>query len=153
MILELLALEVNIKISNNIISLLREHAEEHPHRMALKWGFDQAITYKDFADKISFLASGLKALGIEKGDRVLIFAPLSIELYWSMFAVQQLGAIAVFLDSWARAHQLGLCCDIAQPKAMISTEKAFQIPELNRDFIRILVSSLEGLAAKKTNVQ
>jgi acyl-CoA synthetase (AMP-forming)/AMP-acid ligase II len=134
---------------SNIIYLLHDIAKEHPDRLALKWGSDQSITYREFADKISFLASGLKELGIKKGDRVLIFVPLSVDLYLSMFAIQQLGAIAVFLDSWARRDQLKLCCEIAQPKAMISVEKAFQIPELSSNLIRIPIGSLEELAAKR----
>jgi acyl-CoA synthetase (AMP-forming)/AMP-acid ligase II len=132
----------------NIINLLHKHANEHPDRIALKWGVDQSISYRGFADKISFLASSFKELGIGKGDRVLIFAPLSIELYLSMFAVQQLGAIAVFLDSWARRDQLGACSEIVKPKAMISVEKAFLIPELQPIPVRIVVNSLETLAGK-----
>jgi len=141
---------------NNIIHLLHEIADKHQGRLALKWGGDQAISYKNFAEKISFLAAGIKDLGIKKGDRVLIFAPLSFELYLSLFAVQQIGAIAVFLDSWARRDQLGLCAQIVQPKAMISTDRAFQIakeiPELDQIPIKVRIGSslpvnLEGLMA------
>lgn len=127
---------------NNIIHLLHKHSSTRPNHLAFKWGAE-AISYKEFTQKISSVANGLKKLGIEKGDRVLIFVPLSLELYLSMFAVQQLGAIAVFLDSWARRDQLSLCAEIAAPIAMISFERAFlglqDIPELVKIPTKIVV--------------
>ena len=39
-------------------------------------------------------ASGLRSLGIKKGDRVLIFVPNSIDFVLAMFASFELGAIA-----------------------------------------------------------
>lgn len=137
------------EIMSNIIHLLHRRAAEHPDRVALRWGGAESITYREFRDKIAYLASGLRELGIQKGDRVLIFAPLSLELYWSMFAVQQLGAIAVFLDSWARRDQLSLCFGIVQPKAMISTERAFQYLQLQFPLTQIQTDQLEALSAKK----
>lgn len=139
---------------NNVIHLLEAHALHHPNRCAFRCGQDQSITYQRFLEQISALAYGLKNLGIKKGDRVLIFAPLSIDLYLSMFAVQQIGAIAVFLDSFARREQLGLCAQISNPKAMISTGKAFQmceeIPELATIPIQIVIGPhLEQLTASK----
>lgn len=125
----------------NIIHLLHKHAENDPDRLALIWGSGQSISYSDLAQKIGSLARGFQKLGIEKGDRVLIFLPFGLDLYLSMFAVQHLGAIAVFLDSWARRDQLGLCAQIARPKAMVSSEKAFQlskeIPEMDQIPIKI----------------
>lgn len=132
----------------NVIYLLHQHASAHPDRAAFKWGKDGSISYREFTQKISSKADGLKKLGIKKGDRVLIFVPLSLELYLNMFAVQQIGAIAVFLDSWARRDQLGLCAEIAAPKAMISFERAFlslqDVPELKKIPIKIVSHSSEG---------
>lgn len=128
---------------NNVIHFLQKHATENPGKTALKWGDNQSISYQDFVKKISVVAHGLKELGIQKGDRILIFAPFSMELYLSMFAVQQIGAIAVFLDSWARKDQLGICANIVSPKAMISFDQAFAlakgIPELIEIPLKIVI--------------
>jgi len=146
---------------NNIIYFLHEHARLFPQKIALQWvtkktlqSWDgagelrtESITYKDFTDKLNAISGGLKKIGITKGDRVIIFVPLSVELYLSMFAVQRLGGIAVFLDSWARKDHLGGCAQVVKPKAMISFEKAFElcsaVPELANIQIRVVVGPHE----------
>ncbi len=146
---------------NNIIYFLHEHARLFPQKIALQWvtkktlqSWDstgelgtESIIYKDFTDKLNAISGGLKKIGIAKGDRVIIFVPLSVELYLSMFAVQRLGGIAVFLDSWARKDHLGVCAQVVKPKAMISFEKAFElcsaVPELANIQIRVVVGPHE----------
>jgi len=144
---------------NNVISFLDKHAQLFPGKVALQWvsrktlqAWDgktdlshESITYKDILDRINIISCRLKKIGIGKGDRVIIFVPLSVELYVTMFAVQRLGAIAVFLDSWARKDHLGVCAQVVQPKAMISFEKAFElcaaVPELANIQIKVVVGS------------
>ena len=96
---------------NNVISFLDKHAQLFPQKTALQWvarktlqvwdGVSnlshESVVYKDLVNKINAVSGGLKNLGITKGDRVIIFVPLSVELYVTMFAVQRLGAIAVLL--------------------------------------------------------
>lgn len=146
---------------NNVISFLDKHAQLFPGKVALQWvirkiiqAWDgtsnlshESITYKDLVGKINAVSGGLKKIGIGKGDRVIIFVPLSVELYVTMFAVQRLGAIAVFLDSWARKDHLGVCAQVVAPKAMISFEKAFQlcaaVPELANIQVKVVVGPHE----------
>jgi acyl-CoA synthetase (AMP-forming)/AMP-acid ligase II len=127
----------------NVVSLLHRHALKHPKRLAFKWGETESISYNDFSEKIFSIASNFKKLGIKKGDRILIFIPLSLDLYLCMFALQHIGAIAVFLDSWARRDQLSICANIVSPKAMISFDKAFklceEIPELENISTKIVI--------------
>lgn len=160
---------------NNVIYFLHKHAQLFPDRIALQWvdreniktwdGMQKlphkSITYKDFIYRINTISGSLKKIGITKGDRIIIFVPLSLELYLSMFAVQRLGAIAVFLDSWARRDHLGICAQLVKPKAMISFEKAFDlclgVPELANIPLKVVVgpheknytTSLELLVASK----
>jgi len=146
---------------NNVISFLDKHAQLFPQKIALQWisrktllAWDgktglshESITYKDILDKINAVSGGLKKVGIGKGDRVIIFVPLSLELYVTMFAVQRLGAIAVFLDSWARKDHLGVCAQVVGPGAMISFEKAFElcraVPELANIQVKVIVGPHE----------
>ena len=128
----------------NIISLLYEHARKSPKTLAFK-GKDFEISYIELTHKISSISHHLKKLGIERGDRILIFIPLSLDLYSAMFAVQQIGAIAVFLDSWARKDQLKMCVGIAEPKAMISVRQALQIPEIQTIPAKIDIEELRTI--------
>ena len=50
------------------------------------------VTYKELHDKVCQFANGLKSLGIKKGDRVVIYMPMSIEGIAAMQACARLGA-------------------------------------------------------------
>ncbi|THF65546.1 acetate--CoA ligase [Pseudothauera nasutitermitis] len=50
------------------------------------------VTYKDLLSRVCKLANGLRALGIKKGDRVVIYLPMSIEGVVAMQACARIGA-------------------------------------------------------------
>ncbi|MBI5365618.1 MAG: AMP-binding protein [Planctomycetes bacterium] len=119
---------------NNVISLLPEHVTRHgdklalaeadPARLAAWKGGDEPlphrqVTWSELARRVELAAGGLRAAGLEPGDRAVIFIPMSIELYVAMCAVFRIGAVAVFLDSFARQHQLGMCSQLVEPKAFL----------------------------------
>ena len=154
-------------IKNNVIGFIEKHVYENPNGIALKWVNTedlkkwtgavsdslphQEISFKKFEEMISKFAQGLKSIGIEKGDRVIIFLPMSLEMYVAMFATQRIGAIAVFLDSWARSHHLGASADCVQPKAMISFEMAFQLVDQVPEFRSMPIRILYGPGEKMTH--
>lgn len=143
---------------NNVTQYMENHLRDFPDRVALTWANRDAlqkwngdpktpiahdkITFSHFANRIKSFAQGLLDIGIQKGDRVIIFLPMSLDMYTAMFAVQRIGAIAVFLDSWARSHHLGASAECVNPKAMISFKMAFdlvdQVPEFKSMPLRIL---------------
>lgn len=127
---------------NNVYAFLNKHVENHPRRPILTWvpmeeipkwhkgGMRGNLPHKSVSAKdldlcVDRIAYGFKQLGIGKGDRVIIFVPMSFLMYASMFALQKLGAVAVFLESWARRDQFSLIVETANPKALISVEQAF----------------------------
>jgi acyl-CoA synthetase (AMP-forming)/AMP-acid ligase II len=151
-------------VENNVIQYLERHRERHPDRVALSWvpgaalaAFTgdvaqplphESVSYGAFARLIAHTAGGLARLGITRGDRVIIFLPMGVGMYTAMFAVQRLGAIAVFLDSWARSKHLGASAACVAPKAMISHRMAFelikQVPELAQLPLRIVAGDTGG---------
>ncbi|QUN27225.1 acetate--CoA ligase [Cupriavidus sp. KK10] len=50
------------------------------------------VTYRELHGKVCRFANGLKALGIKKGDRVVIYMPMSVEGVVAMQACARLGA-------------------------------------------------------------
>ena len=132
---------------NNVICHLEEHRQSQPDHLALRWstpdGEISQLSYGDLAARVEFTAAGFKRLGLGTGDRAFIFVPMSAELYVVMFAVQRIGAIAVFLDSWARGDQLADCGQQVEPRAFIGPEAAFalaaQAPELAEIPLRIVI--------------
>jgi len=148
---------------NNVIAFLEAHRREIPDRVALMWLrsaeawrrdpssalVHEQMTYGALAERVESAAAGLARLGLAFGDRAFVFVPMSPELYVAMFAVQRLGAIAVFLDSWARRDQLGLCAKQVEPRAFIGPEPAFAlikgVPELEAAPVRIVVGPHAGM--------
>jgi len=53
----------------------------------------RSITYRDLYKSVNKLAVFLKSRGVEKGDRVLIYAPMTIELPTAMLACARIGAV------------------------------------------------------------
>ena len=51
------------------------------------------VTYQELLHKVCALANGLKSLGYKKGDRVLIYMPMSVEGVVAMQACARLGLI------------------------------------------------------------
>src|SRR5574344_189552 len=50
------------------------------------------VTYRELLERVSQFANGLKAQGVQKGDRVLIYMPMTIEGIVAMQACARLGA-------------------------------------------------------------
>ncbi|RRD56907.1 acetate--CoA ligase [Comamonadaceae bacterium OH2545_COT-014] len=65
------------------------------------------VTYKELLARVSRFANGLKAHGVKKGDRVLIYMPMTIEGVVAMQACARIGAThsVVFGGFSARAVQ------------------------------------------------
>ena len=78
--------------------LLLENARIRGDRPASRekdYGIWLSWTWAEVADEIRALACGLAALGLKPGDKVTICGDNRPHLYWSMTAVQALGAIPV----------------------------------------------------------
>ena len=84
--------------TNITLNCLDRHAEgDKRNKLALIWlgedGSERKLTYAELTRYVSRFASGLRSLGVKKGDRVIIYMPLTIEGVVSMLACARLGAI------------------------------------------------------------
>jgi olefin beta-lactone synthetase len=70
----------------NIISLFLESAEKSPHVIAFVQDKEQ-ISYQQLERSIKRSAEELRKQGIEAGDRVLVFIPMSITLYKTVLSL------------------------------------------------------------------
>ncbi|EIJ33022.1 propionyl-CoA synthetase [Thiothrix nivea] len=84
-------------------------------------------TYAQLRDEVAKAAGMLKELGVEKGDRVIIYMPMIPEAVISMLAVARLGAIHSVVFGGFAAPELAVRIEDAQPKVMISASCGVEI--------------------------
>lgn len=78
------------------------------------------ISYVELRNRVANLAGALRAKGVEKGDRVIIYMPMIPEALEAMLACARLGAVhSVVFGSFA-ASELAVRIDDAQPKCIIA---------------------------------
>ncbi|HGG06352.1 MAG TPA: propionyl-CoA synthetase [Aliiroseovarius sp.] len=78
------------------------------------------ITYRELQDRVASLAGALRAKGVGKGDRVIIYMPMVPEALEAMLAVVRLGAIHSVVFGGFAAAELAVRIDDARPKAIIA---------------------------------
>lgn len=78
------------------------------------------ISYVELRNRVAMLAGALRAKGVEKGDRVIIYMPMIPEALEAMLACARLGAIHSVVFGGFAAHELAVRIDDAQPKAIIA---------------------------------
>jgi acetyl-CoA synthetase len=75
---------------------LDRHLKTQPDKVAIIFEADDGkvtkITYKQLYHQVCRLANALKAHGVQKGDRVLIYMPMSIQVVVAMQACARIGA-------------------------------------------------------------
>jgi acyl-CoA synthetase (AMP-forming)/AMP-acid ligase II len=111
----------------NVAARLAARAALHPERTAIveyAGGAPRRISFGALAERVTALAAGMRAEGIGAGDRVLLFVPMSIDLYVALLATLHTGATAVFLDAWAGRERLDAAVAAARPKAFIGSPRA-----------------------------
>ena len=111
-----------MKQSFNIVQHFLTSANRYPENIALREG-QQMISYEKLAREVKQMVNYYQSRGIKKGDRVLVFVPMSIDLYRSVLALFHIGATAVFLDEWVGKERMEYCCELTYCKAFIGNWK------------------------------
>jgi propionyl-CoA synthetase len=78
------------------------------------------ITYAELQARVASLAGALRARGIEKGDRVIIYMPMVPEALEAMLACARLGAIHSVVFGGFAASELAVRIDDCTPKCIIA---------------------------------
>lgn len=111
----------------NLVSLLAERARLHPDRPALvdrRRGKDRVVIYQELASRVSAGARELQETGLRRGQVILVFQPVSIELYEFLLAAFHAGLRVMLADPSAGKAFLTDCCHRLQPDAFFGSWKA-----------------------------
>jgi acyl-CoA synthetase (AMP-forming)/AMP-acid ligase II len=130
----------------NIAEILRSHAQTRPEAAAIidtRWRRGRVTSFAQLDQAASRAAGLLWQHGLRPGDAVLVFHPMSAELYVALIAIFRLGLIAMFLDPSAGREHIERCCALHAPRALIASTKANLLrlwcPALRRIPIRFVI--------------
>ncbi|MCY4631987.1 MAG: class I adenylate-forming enzyme family protein [bacterium] len=113
--------------------LLKEGAERAPDRTALGWvKRDRSLNFAEAAEATDRVAAGLALLGVERGDRVGVFAHSGLDYLLAMFGAWRAGAAAALVDL-SRAGELDRYFGDCRPKVVIYTHDYFETIDRHRE--------------------
>ncbi|XP_078086353.1 acetyl-coenzyme A synthetase 2-like, mitochondrial isoform X2 [Mustelus asterias] len=110
---------------NVSVNCLDRHASHSPNRVALIWerdepGTEVRITYRELLETTCRLANTLKRHGVQKGDRVAIYLPISPLGIAAMLACARIGAVHTVIFAGFSSQALSGRIRDAECKAIIT---------------------------------
>ena len=80
----------------------------------------QKFTYAELRDTVAKFAGCLRNLGVEKGNRVIIYMPMVAEAVIAMLACARLGAVHSVVFGGFAPNELAVRIDDAKPKVLVT---------------------------------
>ncbi|MEE3349371.1 MAG: AMP-binding protein [Candidatus Gastranaerophilaceae bacterium] len=134
-------------MKNNIVEILFENAKKFPNKLAIIHK-NEKITYSELSKDVKEYANYFLSKGLKNGDNVLIFVPMTIELYKILSAIFYIGATAVFVDAWADKNRLSQALTIVPCKAFIGCPKAFILKLMSKKVRNVKLNFVSGFIGK-----
>ena len=84
----------------------------------------RTITYRELRDEVARFAGVLRSLGVERGDRVIIYMPMTPETLIGMYACARIGAVhSVVFGGFAPQ-------ELAQPKVVLTASCGIEVQRI-----------------------
>lgn len=114
-------------LTNICYNAVDRHLAERGDQIALvaistETDIEKAYTYKELHAEVNRMAAIMKANGVGKGDRVLIYMPMIAEASFAMLACARIGAIHSVVFGGFASHSLASRIEDATPKMIITAE-------------------------------
>jgi propionyl-CoA synthetase len=84
-------------------------------------------TYGELRDQVAKVAGALRDLGVEKGDRVVVYMPMVPEAVMAMLACARLGAVHSVVFGGFAAAELATRISDARPKVIVSASCGIEV--------------------------
>ena len=95
----------------------------YENRIAIIEKDGREFTYDDLKKRIVGARAELVKRGVKKNSKVLVFVPMSIELYSILEGLFSIGATAVFLDPWMKGKKMSQVIRQVKPDLFVATKK------------------------------
>jgi len=89
-----------------------------------------SFTYSDLTHRVARLAGAIRSLGVEKGDRVVIYMPMVPETVMAMLACARIGAIHSVVFGGFAAKELATRIDDAKPRLIMSASCGIEVKKV-----------------------
>ena len=132
---------------NTVRELLLSSANKVPNNTAVVED-DRRISYQELLSMVEALSSYLHSHGIKKGDAVVILLPNSIEFVVAFFAVANLGAISVPVNTAYKKEEIRYYVDHSCAKLILTEEK---LKTLAQDIVSNSDNSVEVVKGSSDN--
>ena len=112
-------------VCNTCHNAVDRHAASRPDQAAIIYdspvtGTKRRISYAQLREEVATFAAVLQALGVEKGDRVIVYMPMVPEAAIAMLACARIGAIHSVVFGGFAAKELATRIDDCHPKVIVS---------------------------------
>lgn len=113
--------------TNLCYNAVDRHLAERGDQQALVYistetGEEKSYSFKELHTEVNCFAAVLRSLGVNKGDRVLIYMPMIPEALFAMLATVRIGAIHSVVFGGFASNSLATRIDDAQPAVMITAD-------------------------------
>ena len=118
-------------ILNASYNCLDRHLEKIGDKTAYYWEGDdpaksRAVSYRELYERVNRAAAFLKSKGVQKGDRVILYMPMIVELPVAMLACARIGAIHSVVFAGFSADSLASRINDCQAKLVITSDGVFR---------------------------
>ncbi|MHA2289672.1 MAG: AMP-binding protein, partial [Promethearchaeota archaeon] len=114
-----------------IHKVLENTAEQFPEKLAFL--YPREMTYKQFKEQVDVFATALKDLGIEKGDRIALYAHNSIEWEIAFYGLEKAGGILVPMNPLFKEMEVRYEANDSGAEAIIVLQSLYSIVAAVKD--------------------
>ena len=121
------AKDANVSAAANISSHLPRMAKERPNQAAIMFPVKkeyQSWTYEQLNKAVDAYAHVMKAAGVSKGQKALVFLTCGPDLIATVFALFKMGVLPVMLDPGMGKDNVRRCIEHVQPDVFIGIRLA-----------------------------
>jgi carnitine-CoA ligase len=111
--------------ARTVSGALAEQAGLGPERPFVNCG-NGWVSYGEIDARSDALAGGLAGLGLQRGDRVAVLCPSTIQIVELLFAAAKLGAVIVPLNAYLKGDFLSYQLIDSEPKVLVTDLDGYQ---------------------------
>ncbi|KAF8581317.1 amino acid adenylation [Ramaria rubella] len=127
-------LEPLLNPANNVTELIERQASRTPQRIALQFGQEMFVTYREMDMFANSLAHTLIANGVKRGDLVGIYMDKSCEMFVSILAIHKSGGGYIPLDPTHPAERIQTILSLAAVRVVLTSD------ELRKQFDSLILA-------------